>query len=67
MLRGGLRPWSRKGPDHGVGVDLETVNFAVDFSVGKKVPNPLLRKIPCKIHPGLCSENPPRISTEAFS
>ena len=21
----GLRPWSRKGPDHGVGVDLETV------------------------------------------
>ena len=25
MLRGGLRPWSRKGPDHGVGVDPETV------------------------------------------
>ena len=21
MLRGGLRPWSQKGPDHGVGVD----------------------------------------------
>ena len=21
MLRGGLRPWSRKGPDQGVGVD----------------------------------------------
>ena len=21
VLRGGLRPWSRKGPDHGVGVD----------------------------------------------
>ena len=27
MLRGGLRPWSRKGPDHGVGVDPETVTF----------------------------------------
>ena len=26
VLRGGLRPWSRKGPDHGVGVDPETVN-----------------------------------------
>ena len=27
MLRGGgLRPWSWKGPDHGVGVDPETVN-----------------------------------------
>ena len=26
VLRGGPRPWSRKGPDHGVGVDLETVN-----------------------------------------
>ena len=26
-LRGGLRPWSRKGPDHGVGVDPETVTF----------------------------------------
>ena len=25
VLRGGLRPWSRKGPDHGVGVDPETV------------------------------------------
>ena len=24
-LRGGSRPWSRKGPDHGVGVDPETV------------------------------------------
>ena len=22
VLRGGLRPWSQKGPDHGVGVDL---------------------------------------------
>ena len=27
VLRGGLRPWSRKGPDHGVGVDPETVTF----------------------------------------
>ena len=32
VLRGGfrdhgLRPWSRKGPDHGVGVDPETVNI----------------------------------------
>ena len=27
VLRGGLRPWSRKGPDHGVGVDPETVNL----------------------------------------
>ena len=26
VLRGGLRPWSRKGPNHGVGVDPETVN-----------------------------------------
>ena len=26
VLRGGLRPWSWKGPDHGVGVDPETVN-----------------------------------------
>ena len=26
VLRGGLRPWSRKGPDHGVGVDPEIVN-----------------------------------------
>ena len=25
VLRGGLRPCSRKGPDHGVGVDPETV------------------------------------------
>ena len=25
VLRGGSRPWSRKGPDHGVGVDPETV------------------------------------------
>ena len=25
VFRGGLRPWSRKGPDHGVGVDPETV------------------------------------------
>ena len=25
VLRGGLRPWSRKGPDHGVGVDPETL------------------------------------------
>ena len=24
VLRGGLRPWSREGPDHGVGVDPET-------------------------------------------
>ena len=26
VLRGLPRPWSRKGPDHGVGVDPETVN-----------------------------------------
>ena len=25
--RGGPRPWSRKGPDHGVGVDPETVTY----------------------------------------
>ena len=25
VLKGGLRPWSQKGPDHGVGVDPETV------------------------------------------
>ena len=29
MLRGGLRPWSRKGPNHGVGVDPETVSSCV--------------------------------------
>ena len=28
VLRGGLRPWSRKGPDLGVGVDPETVKRA---------------------------------------
>ena len=28
VLRGGLRPWSQTmGPDHGVGVDPETVTF----------------------------------------
>ena len=27
VLRRGLRPWSRKGPGHGVGVDPETVNY----------------------------------------
>ena len=27
MLRGGLRPWSQKGPEHGVGVDPETVRI----------------------------------------
>ena len=29
VLKGGLRPWSRKGPDHGVGVDPETVMFSL--------------------------------------
>ena len=31
VLRGGLRPWSesRKGPDHGVGVDPETVRICM--------------------------------------
>ena len=28
----GLRPWSRKGPDHGVGVDLETVKARKSFA-----------------------------------
>ena len=27
VLRGGLRPWSRKGPDHGGGVDPETAKL----------------------------------------
>ena len=31
VLRGGLRPWSRKGPDHGVGVDPETVTNSESF------------------------------------
>ena len=34
VFRGGLRPWSRKGPDHGVGVDLETVNRLTCMFVG---------------------------------
>ena len=38
----GLRPWSRQGPDHGVGVDPETVNHAAatrgrQKGIGKKV------------------------------
>ena len=33
VLRGGLRPWSRKGPDHEVGVDPETVNFSQCYEV----------------------------------
>ena len=28
VLRGELRPWSRKGPDHGVGVDPEILKIA---------------------------------------
>ena len=27
VLRGGVRPWSRKGADHGVGVDPETLSL----------------------------------------
>ena len=33
MLRGGLRPWSRKGPDHGAGVDPSLLNLAIKLSL----------------------------------
>ena len=43
VLRGGLRPWSRKGPDHGVGVDPETLQmlqalgYILPFETRKKM------------------------------
>ena len=48
VLRGGFRdrglgPWSRKGPDHGVGVDPETVNgCAPNVEVSCEIPLCLL-------------------------
>ena len=38
MLRRGLRPWSRKGPDRGVGVDPETVSDSTHFCPSRAMP-----------------------------
>ena len=40
----GLRPWSRKGPDHGVGLDPETMKFSICTPPRSAAPNtPLIR------------------------
>ena len=46
VLRGGLRPWSRKGPDHGVGVDPETVKDTIASC--RKILSPVARQAPTK-------------------